>query len=119
MNSKKEGLVTFVTAQAKDTGHYVGFCYELGIVVEGDNRDRLLDDLYDAVQGYIRVTRENDLSDAFLDRHDVLPNDLQELYDIVRSSISSGEVKPSNRKKPSNYEESIRMGGAQLSVACV
>jgi len=117
MNTKSKGHVTFVTVRSADSDYHVGFCYELAIVLEDKNPDKLLSDLYDAAKGYIQVTRENNLNNKLLDRHEQLPEDLQELYKVVKKQFDNQPVVQS--KVPKEYKNSFNMGGAQVSMACV
>jgi hypothetical protein len=119
MNTKSTGRVSFITAKPSNSDYYVGFCYELAIVLEDKNPDKLISELYEAAKGYIQVARENNLPDNLLDKHEMLPKDLQDLYTVVKNSVTE-DVQPNTKNKISNeYSKAVSMGGAQLSIACV
>jgi hypothetical protein len=116
MNSKSNGQVTIITAQPSDSDHFVGYVYEFAIVMENKNREELINELREAAEGYLQVVRENNLSDKLLDKHNMLPKDLQELYNAAKGDI---DKQPSNGPVPQKYKHSLKFGLTNLSTAHV
>ena len=88
MNTKEQGqfsLVIFKTPRAKE---YVGFCYELAIVLSNEDERILRKELLDAVKGYVEAIGSSNLSNKLLNKHRLLPEEYQSMYKYLERSIA-------------------------------
>ncbi len=116
MNTKERGQFTLVIFKTPKNKEYVGFCYELAIVLSDKNQERLRKDLLEAVKGYVETVRENNLSNKLLNRHKMLPSEYRQLYEFLEKSLNKKRVR---RELPEEYREAVYSGHANLAVACV
>lgn len=66
-NTKKSGVIEFLIYKEKDA--YVGVCLSFNIIEEGDDIQKVSEQLEEAARLHLRVVRDENLPDALLNRH--------------------------------------------------
>lgn len=115
-NTKKRGEITIVTFRTPRSKKWIGFCYELGIVLEGDDPKTVSDEVLEASKGYVESVAANKLPDYLLAQPEVLPEEYRKMYEFLRNKINKGK----DTKAPSEaFAKAVDDGLAQLTPATV
>lgn len=115
MNTHDKGQVSILIVEAKDKSHFLGICYDLAIVLEGDDEDTLVQDMIEAAKGYVQTVRENKMPIELLNKSEMLPSEYKQLYEEFIDRIAT---KKAPKKLPKKYEDAFQTGRARLTLAC-
>lgn len=118
MNTKHHGEINLVIVKLSSGDEYLGFCPEFAIVKYADEFEGLKEDLLEAAKGYVDAVDSNKLSDELLNRYDELPDDLKEVYQLIKERVAQRPIRR-KMKISKMYKNAINSGDALLVPACV
>ncbi|MDP3772524.1 MAG: hypothetical protein Q8Q94_04110 [bacterium] len=66
-NTKDKGVVEYLIYKEKDK--FIGVCLTFDIIEEGDNREKVMQDIFDAAQVHLQTVIRHNLPDELLNRY--------------------------------------------------